>query len=107
MLTISFLVPDEMHEDVMQKIYKYIEILTATLGSRFAKQPFRIRAKECALAFVTLLDGQDVQLVYEDSQRYEELQAISLGYLLERYQSVILGKTATPISRYSTDTPKL
>ena len=76
MLTISFLVPDEMHEDVMQKIYKYIEILTATLGSRFAKQPFSIRAKECALAFVTLLDGLDVQLVYEDSQRYEELQAI-------------------------------
>lgn len=76
MLTISFLVPDEMHEDVMQKIYKYIEILTVTLGSRFAKQPFRIRAKECALAFVTLLDGVDVQLVYEDSQRYEELQAI-------------------------------
>lgn len=77
MLTISFLVPDEMHEDVIQKPYRYIDVLTAALESCFAKQTFRIGAKECALAFVTLLDGLDVQLVYENSRRYEQLQEIT------------------------------
>ncbi|WP_087973490.1 TetR/AcrR family transcriptional regulator [Oceanobacillus rekensis] len=77
MLTISFLVPDEMYEDVIQKPYKYINILTGTLESCFAKQTFRISAKECALAFVALLDGLDIQLVYEDSRKYEKLQEIT------------------------------
>jgi hypothetical protein len=66
-----------MHEDVIQKPYRYIDVLTAALESCFAKQTFRIGAKECALAFVTLLDGLDVQLVYENSRRYEQLQEIT------------------------------
>lgn len=77
MLTISFLVPDELYEDVIQKPYRYIDMLTATLESCFAKQTFRISAKDCALAFVALLDGLDIQLVYEDSGRYEQLQKIT------------------------------
>lgn len=77
LVTISILVPDELHEDVIQKPYRYIDVLTAALEPCFAKQTFRIGAKECALAFVTLLDGLDIQLVYEDSGRYERLQEIT------------------------------
>ena len=77
MLTISFLIPDEIYEDVIQKPYRYIDMLTDTLESCFAKQTFRLSAKECALAFVALLDGLDIQLVYEDTERYDKLQKIT------------------------------
>lgn len=52
-------------------------MLTAALESFFAKQTFRLSAKECALAFVALMDSLDIQLVYEDSERYEQLQQIT------------------------------
>lgn len=77
MLTISFIIPDEMYEEMSKKPYRYIDMLTAALESCFARQTFRKSAKECALAFVTLLDGLDIQLVYEDSERYEQLQKIT------------------------------
>ncbi|MFS0824659.1 TetR/AcrR family transcriptional regulator [Bacillus sp. 1P02SD] len=76
MLMIPLLVPDELYEDIVGKPYIYIDTLTAALETCFTKQTFRKSTKECALAFVTVLDGLDIQLVYEDSERYDLLQNI-------------------------------
>ena len=77
MLTTSILMPEEVHEVVSKEPYKYISILTDTLEACFARGIFRLSARECALAFVTLIDGLDIQLIYEDSERYEKLQKIT------------------------------
>lgn len=77
MLTTSILMPEEVYEVVSREPYRYISILTATLEVCFAREAFRLSARECALAFVTLIDGLDIQLIYEDSERYEKLQKIT------------------------------
>lgn len=76
MLMVPILVPEEVYEDIFEKPYTYIDILTAAFETCFAKQTFRKSTKECALAFVTVLDGLDIQLIYEDSERYDQLQNI-------------------------------
>lgn len=76
MLMIPLLAPEEVYEDFVGKPYIYIDTLTAALETCFTKQTFRKSTKECALAFVTVLDGLDIQLIYEDSERYDQLQNI-------------------------------
>lgn len=77
MLTTSILMPEEVHDVVSKEPYRYISVLTAILEACFAREVFRLSASECALAFVTLIDGLDIQLIYEDSERYEKLQKIT------------------------------
>lgn len=77
MLMISLLVPDEIYEEIARKPYVYIDSLTASLEICFAKETFRKSTKDCAIAFVALLDGLDIQIIYEDSDRYERVQNIT------------------------------
>lgn len=77
MLTTSVLMPEELPKDVLNEPYRYIEVLTETLESCFAKKTFRFSPMECALAFVTLIDGMNIQLIYEGEERYERLQKIT------------------------------
>lgn len=77
MLTTSLLMPEEVPKDVLKEPYRYIAVLTETLEGCFAKRTFRLSAQECALAFVTLLDGMNIQLIYEEKERYERLQKIT------------------------------
>lgn len=77
MQRVMFLVPSEVYKDVIQKSCRYTDVLTNTVESFFSREKFRLSARECALAFVTLLDGLDILLVYKDDVEYEQLQKIT------------------------------
>lgn len=77
MQRVMFLVPTEIYLELIQKPYHYVDALTELLEGLFAKGTFRVTSKECALAFVTLLDGLDILLIYEDEEKYDQLQKIS------------------------------
>lgn len=77
MLTTTLQTPEGIPKDILEAPYRFIRILTETLKSCFQKESFRLSAEDCALAFVTLIDGLNIQLVYEDKERYERLQKIT------------------------------
>ena len=75
-LEISFLVPDALFADIDKELHIYMDRLTEVLETCFSRKTFRKSGKECALAFLTVLDGLEVQLVYEDSEKYDQVQNI-------------------------------
>ncbi|MGX9293126.1 TetR/AcrR family transcriptional regulator [Bacillus sp. A015] len=76
LIEIAFLVSDEILADINKELQIYMDCLTETLETCFSKQTFRKSEKECALAFLIVLDGLETQLVYEDSARYDQVQNI-------------------------------
>jgi TetR/AcrR family transcriptional regulator, biofilm operon repressor len=77
MLGVSFIAPMEVYDYVISQSHLYIGTLKDEIGTCFAKYSFRLSSEECTLAYVTLLDGLDIQLVYETRQTYERAQQIA------------------------------
>lgn len=74
---LSFITPLEVYDYILSQFRLYLGTLKEVIGSCFAKYEFRLSPEECTIAFVTLLDGLDIQLVYESSQTYEKVQQVT------------------------------
>ncbi|WP_315793365.1 TetR/AcrR family transcriptional regulator [Paenibacillus sp. BIC5C1] len=78
MYILSFITPLEVHDFVLAQYRSYLGTLKEELAEVFARHPdIRLSPEEATLAFVTLMDGLDVQLVYETRQSYEQALAIT------------------------------
>nr|WP_154896225.1 TetR/AcrR family transcriptional regulator [Paenibacillus xylanexedens] len=78
MYILSFITPLEVHDFVLAQYRTYLGTLKAELAAVFAKhENIRLNPEEATVAYVTLLDGLDVQLVYETRQSYEHALAIA------------------------------
>jgi TetR/AcrR family transcriptional regulator, biofilm operon repressor len=77
MYSLSFITPLEVHDYVLSQFRLYLGTLKEVIGTSFAKHKGRLSPEECTIAFVTLLDGLDIQLVYETRQSYERAQQIA------------------------------
>ncbi|GAB3059537.1 TetR/AcrR family transcriptional regulator [Virgibacillus ainsalahensis] len=73
----SFFSPLETYELVNSQYGLYLGKLKENLNLCFAKHKFRKSPEECTTAFVTLLDGLDIQLVYVPYHMYEKVQQIT------------------------------
>jgi len=72
MFTTSFLPPVEAYEFVLDKYRGYLSVLKERACQLFAQDHrLKLAPEECVQVYVTLLDGLDVQLVYEDTNLYE------------------------------------
>lgn len=78
MFVLSFITPLEVHDFVLAQYRMYLGTLKEELTALFANHKgIRPSPEEATLAFVTLMDGLDVQLVYETRQSYEQALAIT------------------------------
>ena len=77
MLVLSSFTPLEVYDYVISQFRLYLAILKEEVAACFSKHTCRLSPEECAIAFSTLLDGLDVQLLYENSQAYEKVQRIT------------------------------
>ncbi|WP_019909039.1 TetR/AcrR family transcriptional regulator [Paenibacillus sp. HW567] len=83
MFVISFLTPTEVNDFVVVQYQRYLAILREEVDLLFAQgQSTRIPPEECTVAYMTLLDGLDVQLVYETLESYERALKIGWNVLL-------------------------
>lgn len=76
MLVFSFVVPIEVNDFILSQYRLYLAKLKEELGALF-KKAGKGPTEECTIAYVTLLDGLDVQLVYETRQNYENTMTIA------------------------------
>lgn len=80
MYILSFITPLEVHDFVLAQYRTYLGTLKEELAAVFARHQemeIRLSPEEATLALVTLMDGLDVQLVYETRQSYEQALAIT------------------------------
>lgn len=78
MYILSFITPLEVHDFVLAKYRTYLGTLKKELAAVFTRHPdIRLSPEEATVAFVTVMDGLDVQLVYETRQSYEQALAIT------------------------------
>lgn len=78
MYVLSFITPLEVHDYIMAQYRTYLGTLKEELAAAFARQPLNsLSPEEATIAFITLMDGLDVQLVYETRQSYEQAIAIA------------------------------
>ncbi|WP_145046673.1 TetR/AcrR family transcriptional regulator [Paenibacillus xylanexedens] len=80
MYILSFITPLEVHDFVLAQYRTYLGTLKEELSATFATvqaTDIRLSPEEATVAFVTLMDGLDVQLVYETRQSYEQALAIA------------------------------
>lgn len=78
MYILSFITPLEVHDFVLAQYRTYLGTLKEELAGVFAQHPdIRLSPEEATVAFVTLMDGLDVQLVYETRQSFEQALAIA------------------------------
>lgn len=82
MFMFSFITPLEVNDFILSQYRKYLAVLKAELTAVF-NEAGQSSPEECAVAFVTLLDGLDVQLVYETRQSYERTLAIAWKVFLD------------------------
>lgn len=83
MFVISFLMPTEVNDLLLAQFLRYLAVLREEVNLVFAQsQSTRIPPEECTVAYMTLLDGLDVQLVYETPESYERALKISWNVLL-------------------------
>ena len=74
MFITSFIPPMEAYNSVIVEYRRYLGILKEQASQLFTQDHrLRLTPEECMQAYVTLLDGLDVQLVYEDTSLYEQL----------------------------------
>ncbi|GIO40893.1 TetR/AcrR family transcriptional regulator [Paenibacillus apis] len=79
MFTTAFLPPEEAYEMVLDRYRRYLMVLKEEVGELLAQaRTLRLAPEACVQVYVTLLDGLDVQLVYEDTGMYE--QALRNGW---------------------------
>lgn len=77
MYSLSFITPLDVNDFVLSQFRLYLATLKEVIGSCFTKHKCRISPEECTIGFITILDGLDIQLVYETRQAYERVQRIS------------------------------
>lgn len=77
MYSLSFITPLDVNDFVLSQFRLYLATLKEVIGSCFTNHNFRLSPEECTIAFVTMLDGLDIQLVYETRQAYERVQRIT------------------------------
>ena len=77
MLVLSSFTPLEVYDYVISQFRLYLATLKEEVAACFSKHTCRLSPEECAIAFSTLLDGLDVQLLYENNQAYEKVQQIT------------------------------
>ncbi len=78
MYILSFITPLEVHDFVLAQYRTYLGTLKKELAAVFTRHPdIRLSPEEATVAFVTVMDGLDVQLVYETRQSYEQALAIT------------------------------
>lgn len=77
MYSLSFITPLDVNDFVLAQFRLYLATLKEVVGKVFSKHTCRLSPEECTIGFVTMLDGLDIQLVYETRQAYERVQKIS------------------------------
>ena len=77
MYSLSFITPLDVNDFCTLSIPLYLATLKEVIGSCFTKHKCRISPEECTIGFITMLDGLDIQLVYETRQAYERVQRIT------------------------------
>lgn len=78
MFVVSFVTPTEANEIISIKFPQYLVALKEEVTRLFAREQIsQLTPEECAQAYVTLLDGLDVQLVYENPDAYDKTLKIS------------------------------
>ncbi|ULT57891.1 TetR/AcrR family transcriptional regulator [Neobacillus drentensis] len=77
MYSLSFITPLEVHDFVLSQFRMYLTALKEVLRLCFTQHKSRLSPEECTIAFVTMLDGLDIQLVYETRLAYERAQKIT------------------------------
>lgn len=79
MFVVAFLTPPEVKDFILTEFKGYMSVLKEGATRLLAQeQALLMTSEECAIAFITLLDGLDVQLVYESSQKWE--RALDVGW---------------------------
>jgi TetR/AcrR family transcriptional regulator, biofilm operon repressor len=79
MFKISFFTVAEIHDSILAGFRSYLDSLRSEVTRVFAESgAARMTPEECTVAYMTLMDGLDVQLVYETVQLYE--QALRIGW---------------------------
>lgn len=77
MFVFSFTTPIEVHDFVLTQYRRYLAVLKTELITLFVEAKVgNLPPEECMVACITMLDGLDVQLVYETRQAYEQTLAI-------------------------------
>lgn len=83
MFITSFLPPVEDYHYVMNEYRRYLGILKDEITRLFAQdQRLRFTPNQCTQIYITLLDGLDVQLVYENADAYEQLLEVNWNMFL-------------------------
>lgn len=78
MYILAFITPLEVYDYVAGQFRAYITTLKEELTGLFSKfEDIRLTPEEATIAFVTLMDGLDIQLVYETRQSFEQALTIT------------------------------
>lgn len=78
MFVLSFTAPIEVHDFIIAQYRRYLTVLKRELTELFAgARTVALPPEECMVACMTMLDGLDIQLVYETRQAYEQTLAIA------------------------------
>ncbi|MEJ8305761.1 TetR/AcrR family transcriptional regulator [Saccharibacillus sacchari] len=78
MFVFSFTTPLEVRDFVLFEYRRYLSVLKAELTALFEKAKVgHLPPEECMVACMTMMDGLDIQLVYETRQAYDQTLAIA------------------------------
>lgn len=89
MFVISFLPPMEGCSSVTVQYRRYLESLKKEVSLLFSRnQETRLTPEQCTQVYMTLLDGLDVQLVYESSAAYEQILELGWSVLLQGIREI-------------------
>ncbi|NGZ76482.1 TetR/AcrR family transcriptional regulator [Saccharibacillus alkalitolerans] len=77
MFVFSFTTPIEVHDYVLTQYRRYLAALKEEATALFSAAAVgSLPPEACTVAYVTMLDGLDVQLVYETKHAYEQTLSI-------------------------------
>ncbi|WP_037286371.1 TetR/AcrR family transcriptional regulator [Saccharibacillus sacchari] len=78
MFVFSFTTPLEVRDFVLFEYRRYLSVLKAELTALFDQAEVgHLTPEECMVACMTMMDGLDIQLVYETRQAYDQTLAIA------------------------------
>lgn len=78
MFVFSFTTPLEVRDFVLAEYRRYLAVLKSELTALFAEAKVgNLPPEECMVACMTMMDGLDIQLVYETRQAYDQTLAIA------------------------------
>lgn len=83
MFVTSFLPPAEGYDYIIVEYRRYLKELKEEVARLFSQdQRIQLTPEECTVIYVTLMDGLDVQLVYEKTKSYEQMLKLTWSVLL-------------------------